>query len=53
LKRTINNVLYSSATAIGYAYDKELPKFQIADGKEGFNLIEISNELINIKNILI
>lgn len=53
LKQTINKVLYSSATAIGYAFDKELPKFQIADGKEGFNLIEISNELINIKNILI
>lgn len=53
LKQTINNILYSSASAIGYAFDKELPKFQIADGKEGFNLIEISKELINIKNILI
>lgn len=53
LKQTINNVLYSSASAIGYAYDKELPKFQIADGKEGFSVIEISENDITIENVLI
>ena len=41
---------YSSATSVGFAFDKELPKFQIADGFEGFSLIEIENDRITINN---
>lgn len=47
----LGHVLYSSSTAVGFAFDKELPKFQIAEGKEGFSLIEIDNENISIQNI--
>lgn len=53
LQQTINNVIYCSASAIGFAFDRELPKFQIADGKEGFNLIDIIDNKITIENIII
>ena len=46
-----NGVLYSAAPSIGYAFDKELPKFQIADKQEGFNVIEIRNQTIDIVKI--
>lgn len=42
---------YSSSTSVGFAFDKELPKFQIADGFEGFSVIEIKRDTINISNI--
>lgn len=42
---------YSSSTSVGFAFDKDLPKFQIADGLEGFSVIEIDNGIINIRNI--
>jgi len=42
---------YSSSTSVGFAFDKELPKFQIADGFEGFSVIEIKRDTINICNI--
>lgn len=47
------NVIYSSAPSIGYAFDKYLPKFQIAKGKEGFNLIELNNSEIHIERFFI
>lgn len=43
---------YSAATSIGFAFDKNLPKFQIAKENEGFNLITITNAEIKIKPIL-
>ena len=45
------HIRYSSSTSVGFAFDKELPKFQIANGLEGFSFIEIDNEIIDIKNI--
>ena len=42
---------YSSSTSIGFAFDKDFPKFQIYDGHEGFSLIEINNSIINIRNV--
>lgn len=44
------HIIYSSATSIGFAFDKELPKFQIANGLEGFSVIDIVNDTINISN---
>jgi Icc protein len=41
----------SSSTSVGFAFDKDLPKFQIADGLEGFSLIEINNDIIDITNV--
>lgn len=48
----IGHIRYSSSTSVGFAFDKDLPKFQIADGLEGFSLIEIDN-IIDIGSILI
>lgn len=45
------HIRYSSSTSVGFAFDKDLPKFQIADGLEGFSLIEINNDIIDITNI--
>lgn len=42
---------YSSSTSVGFAFDKDLPKFQIADGLEGFSLIEFDNDIIDITNV--
>lgn len=41
----LNNILYSSAPAIGFAYDKELPKYHIADGQEGISVLEFGDEI--------
>ena len=45
------HIRYSSSTSVGFAFDKELPKYQIADGLEGFSLIEIEKDIIDITNI--
>lgn len=45
------HIKYSSSTSVGFAFDKDLPKFQIADGLEGFSLVEINNDIIDITNI--
>ena len=45
------HIKYSSSTSVGFAFDKDLPKFQIADGLEGFSLVEINNDVIDITNI--
>ena len=44
---------YSSSTSVGFAFDKDLPKFQIADGLEGFSIIEVNNKEVHINNCLI
>lgn len=41
---SVNNVIYSSAPAIGFAFDKDLPKYQILDGSEGYNVINIEED---------
>ena len=45
------HIKYSSSTSVGFAFDKDLPKFQIAAGLEGLSLIEIDNDLIDITNV--
>jgi len=47
------HVRYSSSTAVGFAFNKDIPKFQINDGLEGFSLIEMTNNDISIRNILL
>ena len=41
-----SEILYSSAPAIGFAYDKDLPKYQIADGQEGISILEFGKEIM-------
>ena len=47
----VNGIKFSSAPSIGFAFDKDLPKFQIAKGNEGFSLIDITESNITIKTI--
>ena len=49
----INDVVYSSATSVGFAFSPNLPKFQIANGYEGFSIITINNSNIVIENVFI
>lgn len=49
--RTINGIVYSSAPSIGFAFNPNLPKFKIAHGEEGFNVIEIKNKNINVTKV--
>ncbi len=49
----IGHILFSSAPSIGFAFNKNLPKFQIASGEEGMNLITIQDDNISIQSILI
>jgi len=51
IQHIINEVIYSAAPSVGFAFDKDLPKFQIAKGQEGFNLITIENEQIKIETV--
>lgn len=53
IQHLINECCYSAAPSIGFAFDKDLPKFQIAKGNEGFNLITIANDEIKINPILL
>lgn len=49
----IGHTLFSSAPSVGFAFNKNLPKFQIAMGEEGMNLINIQHSSITIHTILL
>ena len=48
-----DGVLYVSASSVGFAFDKELPKFEIAQGKESFNYVSLDDDKILVSNVLI
>lgn len=52
-KSLIDNILYTSAPSIGFGFDKDLPKFQIADSTEGFNIITFEKDTAEIEIVLI
>lgn len=41
MTETHDGVLYSSAPSIGFAFDKDMPKYQIIDHQEGYSIIHI------------
>jgi len=47
------NIIYSTASSIGYAFDPTLPKYEIKHGNEGFSSINLDNNKIIIENILL
>ena len=47
----INGIVYSSAPSIGFAFNPNLPKFEIASGEEGFNVIETKDDSITITTV--
>lgn len=51
--KTIDGIIYSSASSIGFAFHPKLLKFQIAHGREGFSLITLNDSNIIIENIFI
>lgn len=52
IKQIVNGIFFCAAPSIGFAFDKELPKFQIAKGQEGFSVISISRDNeINIEKM--
>ena len=53
IQHIIDKCCYSAAPSIGFAFDKDLPKYQIASGQEGFNLITITGTDIKIDTILL
>lgn len=50
LIESTNNIIYSSAPSIGFAFDKDLPKYQILNGAEGYNVISIKDNHIEIRH---
>jgi len=51
MQHMMGGALLSSAPSVGFAYSMNLPKYVIADGEEGFNQIELSDQGIVIKTI--
>lgn len=47
------NILYSTASSIGFAFSKELPIYEIKQGQDGFSCISLSKNNISIDNILL
>lgn len=43
---TINNIQYICAPSLGFAFNKDLPRFQIDKGAEGFLIIDIDNQIL-------
>lgn len=49
----INGIQYICAPSVGFAFNKDLPKFQIDRGAEGFLVIELNGNCVITKQILI
>lgn len=47
-KRIINGIVYSSAPSVGFAFNPYLRKFEIANGEEGFCIIETKDDSVVI-----
>lgn len=47
MEHIVGSTIYISSPAVGYAFNKDLPKFQIATGEEGFAIIDISESKVN------
>ena len=43
------NIRYTSAPAVGYAFNNDLPKFEIDYGAEGYSIVEINDDNIKIE----
>lgn len=53
LQLKLEGILYSSPSSIGFAFDKKLPKFEIAKGQEGYNVLCLSSKAMLCSNILL
>ena len=47
------NILYSTASSIGFAFSTKLPKYEIKQGQECFSCISLNKKDIFIENILL
>lgn len=48
-----NDVTYIGSPAVGFAFNKDLPKFQIDNGAEAILILELNNDRINCKSVMI
>lgn len=48
-QREEDGIIYCTAPSLGFSYDKELPKYNIQPGLEGYNCITIDNGQISIE----
>jgi Icc protein len=51
--KSINGIIYSSASSIGFAFHPNLSKFEIAHGNEGFSLVTLNGLDVEVENVLI
>ena len=47
------NILYSTASSIGFAFSTKLSKYEIKQGQEGFSCISLNKKDIFIENTLL
>jgi predicted AAA+ superfamily ATPase len=45
------SAIYASAPSVGFAFDKDLPKYQISSGDEGYNILHIEGNDVRIQRI--
>lgn len=45
------SAIYASAPSVGFAFDKNLPKYQISSGDEGYNILHIEGNDVRIQRI--
>jgi Icc protein len=43
--------IYSSAPSVGFAFDKDLPKYQILIGNEGYSILHIEGNNVQVQRI--
>lgn len=53
LQSKINDIIYSAPAAVSFAFDKNLSKFEVAKGEEGFSIVSLDGDSIEIKQIKI
>ena len=41
--------IFASAPSVGFAFDKDLPKYQISSGDEGYNILHIGGDSIQVQ----
>ena len=45
------STVFTSAPSVGFAFDKDLPKYQISSGDEGYNILHIEGNNVQIQRI--
>ena len=41
--------IFASAPSVGFAFDKDLPKYQISSGNKGYNILHIEGNNVQVQ----